>query len=367
MKNNKKNLIISFIIIVLALAFIFVLCNSQSKKDNSNKTDHISIPAIINSDNTELQIEGSNDKLSLAKGSKVTIINENRDNYLIEADNQQGYVEKDKITYFKFNSDEKYSLVLDVSKFNITNKNLTDFVEFAKFIVDNKINYTYIRLCGRGWGSEGVMYDDEYAFDYAEMCEYLKIPYGFYYIEEATNNDEVKEEVNYIQKLLDGKKLNMNILPLALDIEYQHGKGRTDNIWNTRVPLVNKLVDEFGKIGIDTIVYANGARIETYLKNANCKFWPAMYPENDEIPNKDYKSYIKEEEAKIMTLQKSLNDSFLNSDLNKAETNTVTYSDEYLDKVIGWQFTESGAKKSGIDKYIDLSLFSNDYLKQFFR
>ena len=72
-----------------------------------------------------------------------------------------------------------------------------------------------------------------------------------------------------------------------------------------------------------------------------------------------------EEEAKIRTLQESINDSVLNSDLNKSETQTVTYSDEYLDKVVGWQFTESGAKKSGIDKYIDLSLFDNKFLMSF--
>ena len=207
------------------------------------------------------------------------------------------------------------------------------------------------------------MYDDECAFDYAQMCEYLKIPYGFYYIDEATNYNEVLEEVNYVKKLLDGKDLSMNVLPLALDLEYQHGEGRTDNIWDNRISLVNKLVEEFDKIGINTILYANGARIETYLKSANCKFWPAMYPEDDKIPDKDYKNYILEEESKI----KAQKESVLNSDLNKSETQTITYSDEYLNKVIGWQFTESGAKKSGIDKYIDLSIFDNQYLMKYLK
>ena len=129
----------------------------------------------------------------------------------------------------------------------------------------------------------------------------------------------------------------------------------------------NELINEFNKIGINTILYANGARIETYLKSANCKFWPAMYPEDDKIPNKDYKAFVLDELEKIKTSQKSLDDSFLNSDVNKADTETVTYSSEYLDKVIGWQFTESGAKKSGIDKYIDLSLFDNQYLMKYLK
>lgn len=144
MKNNKTTIIIASIILIVFLLILIIAITSNQKSEQ--------IPAIINSDNTEFSIKGSKDKLSLSKGSKVQIIKENNDNYLIEADNKQGFVNKDKITYFTFNSEEKYSLVLDVSKFNIQNKNLKDFVEFAKFIVDNKINYTYIRLCRQRLG-----------------------------------------------------------------------------------------------------------------------------------------------------------------------------------------------------------------------
>ena len=144
MKNNKITIIIASIILVVFLLILIIVITSNSKSEQ--------IPAIINSDNTEFTIKESKDKLSLSRGSKVQIIKENNDNYLIEADNKQGFVNKDKITYFTFNFEEKYSLVLDVSKFNIQNKNLKDFVEFAKFIVDNKINYTYIRLCRQRLG-----------------------------------------------------------------------------------------------------------------------------------------------------------------------------------------------------------------------
>ena len=48
----------------------------------------------------------------------------------------------------------------------------------------------------------------------------------------------------------------------------------------------------------------------------------------------------------------------------KVSEKSITYSDEYLDKVIGWQFTESGAKKSGIDKYIDLYIEDLSHKKQ---
>ena len=83
MKNNKTTIIIASIILVVFLLILIIVIASNSKSEQ--------IPAIINSDNTEFSIKGSKDKLSLPKGSKIQIIKENNDNYLIEADNKQGF------------------------------------------------------------------------------------------------------------------------------------------------------------------------------------------------------------------------------------------------------------------------------------
>ena len=362
-KNKVIEIIIISIILVVLLLMIFLIPKKSS----------LDIPAVITSDNTVLDINKNDKNPILSKGTKVTIKEFKDDKTLIDYNEQTGYVKKDQIIYFEFDENVQYSLTLDVSKFNLSsdssennsNKNFSDTTDFAKFIIDNNINYTYIRLCGRGWGSEGNLYKDNVAMDFAEICNYLKIPYGFYYIDEAKNDNEVKEEISFVKSLLDNKDLEMNKLPLVIDLEYQHGKGRTDDIWDERAPLINRLINGFKDSGFNTLVYANGARIEKYLKSLNCNFWVAMYPENDVIPNVDYKSFIVEEESKIGTLKESIDDSVLNSDINKSETEIITYSDEFLDKVVGWQFSESGAKKDGIDEYIDLSIFDNEYLKQF--
>ena len=139
MKKNRTILIVASTILVLILLMILLIINSTP--------NYTLIPAIINSDSTEFKIKETSSTVSLSRGSKINILKENNDNFLIEYENKQGYIAKDKVTHFQFNSKEDYSLVLDVSKFNISNKSLTDYVDFAKFIVDNKINYTYIRLC----------------------------------------------------------------------------------------------------------------------------------------------------------------------------------------------------------------------------
>ena len=46
-------------------------------------------------------------------------------------------------------------------------------------------------------------------------------------------------------------------MPLALDIEDHEGKGRADDIWLDRAPIVQKLIDSLKKEKIDVIVYTN--------------------------------------------------------------------------------------------------------------
>ena len=313
--------------------------------------------------------------IELKRETRIKILENNSDFYLIEVDGEKDTILKDDIYYFDFNKEEKYSLAIDVSEFNIVGKKdksssgkiFKDNIEFAKFIIDNKINYAYIRVGGRGWGTKGTLYYDENARIYMDICEYLKIPYGFYFIEEALNEEEVLQEVEFINKFINEEKLEMNVLPIALDLEYQDGKGRTDNFWENRVQLVNMLISEFKKYGIESILYANGARIETYLKESNCKFWTAMYIRDNKIPTDDYKTVIKEEEEKIKENPELLNESFLNTELNKKGTQTVSYSDEYLNKVTGWQFAEDGASQDGIETHVDLSIFNNEYFSKFYK
>ena len=92
------------------------------------------------------------------------------------------------------------------------------------------------------------MYNDNLAKDYSSICDYLKIPYGFYFIEESKNNDEILQEAHFISDLISDINPTFNVLPLAIDMENQHGKGRTDNMWEGRTSLINTLIDELKKI-----------------------------------------------------------------------------------------------------------------------
>ena len=343
----KKWLFIALLVLFM-FGVIFMVIFNNSYNETEKITDNDMINIVDNF-------------IELTK-DKVVVV------YLDNEGNENNTKEETELVKIKENV-----LGIDVSQFNIIgqksienpNDNFVDENDFVKFITENNIGYVYIRLGGRGWGQKGNMYLDSNTSWYAKKCDENAIPYGFYFLDEALNEEEVYQEVQFVKSFLEENDFQMNLLPLALDMENQHGKGRTDNIWESRTYLANMLVDEFSKIGIETIIYANGARIETYLKSANCKFWVAMYPEQDIIPNVDYSTFVKQEQSRYMNNLELLEGSVLNTELNKGDTDTVIYSDEFLNKVVAWQFSENGAVNDGIEEYIDLNLTDKEYFEKY--
>ena len=193
----KKIIVAIFVVLVIILVRGFWISNSPKEIETvaeiNNNVDIVKeeeefkpVPAIVIKEFVTKQGK------PLKRGNRVTIIEIEEDGYLVEFNGKKEIVEKENIGYFKFNKEEKYSLAIDVSEFNIDAKGITktascfkDNIDFAEFIINNNINYAYIRIGGRGWGQKGTLYNDDNAKLYIDICEYLKIPYGFYYIEEA--------------------------------------------------------------------------------------------------------------------------------------------------------------------------------------
>ncbi|MBR2744102.1 MAG: hypothetical protein IKE01_02235 [Clostridia bacterium] len=226
----------------------------------------------------------------------------------------------------------KKDLMLDVSKFNLE-KNFSSINEFKAFVINNDIKFVYIRAGGRGYGKAGNFYTDPNADEYAKACEFLKIPFGYYFLEEAINSDEVNEEVDFITEYLNNHKYSYNKLPLALDVEKHSETGRADSIWDTRYNLINELTEKLQDKGNRVILYSNAKLANQYLNNVEAKMWLAYYPQVSEIPNYWY------------------------SDTSADGANNI----DMMSKMIGWQFTENGTKNK-IKEKVDLSIVYSNYL-----
>ncbi|MBQ3408871.1 MAG: hypothetical protein IJH12_06695 [Clostridia bacterium] len=262
---------------------------------------------------------------------KSTTDKENTDWYKVKIGDKVGYVKAKEISKYK-KTYQKRDLMLDVSKFNMQN-NFKSIGEFKAFVLNNNIKFVYIRAGGRGYGQAGNFYTDPYADDYANACDFLGIPFGYYFLEEAITSEEVDEEIEFINQYLREHSYKNNVLPIAIDVEKHVEAGRADSIWNTRYQLVNELIDKFEDNNKKVILYSNANIADEFLENVNTQMWLAYYPSLSSIPNYWY------------------SDTDGDGALNK---NIIT-------KMVGWQFTQNGITDV-INEKVDISLVYSNYL-----
>ena len=338
MKKKYLLLIILVSILIFGLALLGIKMHLTKKNEQEINS---SIHGIVIKEDVPFYSKPESENVKqiklLSKGEQVYILDQFESNniewYKVKVNGKiNGYVRAENVQYYKELNSEK-SLVVDISQFNI-NKNFENMKDFEVFLLKNNINYVYIRAGGRGYGAKGNLYYDKNYKEYVEACEYLKIPYGFYFLDEALDDDEIEEEVDFIKKFLNENSGKYCLLPVALDVEKHDGSGRADNIWDNRAELVQKLIDRLNKENIDNILYTNAQTANLYLSDLKTKFWIAYYPEEGKIPNYWYFD-TKQEGASNAKLQK---------------------------RTIGWQFTEHGAGDE-VSEDIDLSLFVKDFYK----
>lgn len=335
---KRKKLLIIIIIILIILVLLLLGLKAYLEKVNQDEIDS-SIHSVVIAREAPFYAKPETDNVKqlklLERGENVYILDEfTRDGidwYKIKVDGKtNGYIRAENVDYYEEVNSEKV-LVTDVSHFNL-GKSFDTMEEFQVFLLETKVDSVYIRAGGRGYGTEGNFYYDDNYKDYIEACEYLGIPYGFYFLDEALNEEEINEEVDFIKNFLAENAGPNHKLPVALDIEKHAEKGRADDIWLSRADLVQSLIDKLENENIDTIVYTNARIADLYLSSLDTEFWIAYYPDEGEIP--DYWYFDTDQEsAKNVELEK---------------------------KTIGWQFTESGA---GIDipVDIDMSLMKKDF------
>lgn len=110
---------------------------------------------------------------------------------------------------------------VDVSAYN----GEIDFEAVKNFGID----FVIVRLGGRGYGQEGVMFEDEYAIKNLKAARSAGLMVGAYFFSQAITPEEAVEEANFCLDILDGFYLDY---PLVFDWEQIDSaeNPRTENI-----------------------------------------------------------------------------------------------------------------------------------------
>jgi len=97
---------------------------------------------------------------------------------------------------------------IDVSSFN-------GYIDFDA-VKNYGIDFVIVRLGGRGYGSEGVIFEDDYALRNLTEARKAGLMVGAYFFSQAITPEEAVEEANFCLDLLDGFYLDY---PLVFDWE----------------------------------------------------------------------------------------------------------------------------------------------------
>lgn len=265
-KQNKKNKLVPLLIggiAIAAIVFLIVViinCN-KSNHNNTKETDFIEVEAetfglfskTIEIDDPEL----GHLTLKPINGAK-------KNNYI----NENFKTDSNNLKEYYVNGQKASSLGIDISE----HQGVVDFEQ----VKNAGIDFVMLRIGGRGYGDDGVLYNDEMFDTYYEEAKAAKLKVGAYFFSQAVNEEEVKIEADLCIRALTGRPLDY---PIAFDFEnIENDSARTDDLDGKQISLLAKtFCDEIISKNYKAIIYSN-----TYL----------MYYKYDLNMLKDYDFWV---------------------------------------------------------------------------
>lgn len=124
-----------------------------------------------------------------------------------------------------------------------------------KKVANDGIDYAYIRLGYRGYGSGKIVIDDAYEYN-IENANAAGLDTGVYFFTEAISEREAIEEAEYVLENLEGQSID---LPIVLDVEESASSdSRTKDLTKEqRTDAVIAFCERIKKAGHDVMIYGN--------------------------------------------------------------------------------------------------------------
>ena len=124
-----------------------------------------------------------------------------------------------------------------------------------KKVANDGIDYAYIRLGYRGYGSGKIVLDDTYEYN-LENANAAGLDTGVYFFTEAISEREGIEEAEFVLENLEGQNID---LPIVLDVEESASSdSRTKDLSKEqRTDAVIAFCERIKKAGYDVMIYGN--------------------------------------------------------------------------------------------------------------
>ena len=153
--------------------------------------------------------------------------------------------------------------------------------------VKGEVDFAFIRVGFRGY-TDGKLHTDSKAKYNLKNANKSKIPIGVYFYSQAINEQEARQEAEYLIERIRGYDIS---LPVVIDFEYPFKNGSptgrladADLSRKERTDLINAFCEKVESEGYIPAVYASSSvfRNQIYVKklNKNAMIWVADYNKN---------------------------------------------------------------------------------------
>lgn len=150
-------------------------------------------------------------------------------------------------------------------------------IDFEK-VKNDGISFVYIRVGYRGY-STGELHEDAYFRTNIQNATSAGLKVGVYFFSQAINEEEAKEEAQFVLNCVKDYKL---ALPIAYDMEYVTGEDRIKDLtYEELTSCAKAFSDTIRSAGYDSTIYESSSWLinsidMTVLQDHNY-FWVASY------------------------------------------------------------------------------------------
>lgn len=147
------------------------------------------------------------------------------------------------------------------------------------------IRFAMVRLGYRGWGEAGNMKVDEYAVENLEGAAAAGLEVGAYFFSQATNIQEVDDEIKFALEILGEHSISM---PIVMDWEVANAEGRTRNMdRRTLTECLRYYCEVMTEKGYHPMIYFNWGQASRMIYLSELEdypFWLALYQDRMTFP-----------------------------------------------------------------------------------
>ena len=218
---KKNKLTAALLAVILLLVAVLGVQTVRVNKLSAQIVNIDNVHAAVYDKSQTIQLAGPADRIGLHNYSLGEIMIPALEGVPVNIYKEENFLTDSKGYKYYYEDSELLSYAgIDVSGYN-------GEIDWNK-VKESGIDFVMFRIGGRGYGSEGVLYDEPRLLGNIRAAKKAGLDVGGYFFSQAITPQEAAEEAEYAVSLLKGEKLEY---PLAFDWEIiDSDVARTDGI-----------------------------------------------------------------------------------------------------------------------------------------